>query len=238
MMSKIKESKRVTVTENVEKFMGMAKTTGAFTEHQAKQILNDSEYEQMKRLGMFNTSTVRVKRATLKDLYASKAISKEIFERETKAQIPSISISTCSQKGRRFADKALGIKDMHSSNSKVHDVKLTCKYLTLTDEEKASAKSEAEIRKELRSAIENMKKNDNERYEALKSKYEERLEGFTKRFEDELEKGSPADFAYIESGSTTYTGYEVVTRHYKEYDIQLKQFSMEIMGYGYQEARI
>lgn len=237
-MSKIKESKRVTVTDNVEKFMHMSKITGAFTEHQAKQILNDSEYDEMKRLGMFNTSIVRVKRATLKELYASKAISKEVFEREMKAQVPTVSISTCSGKGRRFADKVLGIKDMHSSNSKVHDVKLTCKYLTLTDEEKASAKSEAEIRKELRSAIENMKKNDNERYEALKSKYENRLEGFTKRFEDELEKGSPSDFAYTPSGSTTYTGYEVVTRHYKDYDITLKEFSMEVLGYGYEEARI
>ena len=58
-----------------------------------------------------------------------------------------------SPKGRRFADKVFEIKDMHTSTTAFHDIKIFSKTLTLSKTELESAKTESQIRKELKTRL-------------------------------------------------------------------------------------
>lgn len=233
-----KKPKTITIDDNVKKFGKMAQIGGAFTERQAKEHLTDYQFDEFKRLNMLRYSDVRVSKKQLFKLADEGAISKSELYEKLKEKVPTVRIHSFSDKGRRFEDKALGLQHAHHSNSKLHDVFLTAKHNSLSEEEQASAKPEWEIRQELRNALDDMRKNDPERLESLLDKYEERLEGFRDRFEQEGGYASPVDMVYYSVKTETYVSYEVVTKHYKEFDIQCKEFCCEVLEYHYESVRI
>lgn len=223
--------------EGIQRALKMAQICGAFTETQIKNYVSDYHHDELRRLGHIKTSNVRIKRATLKQMYAEGAITKEEYEIANAKKIPSITVETITPKCRRLCDKHLGLKDCHHSNSKLHDVLLTCKFQKLTEEEQASAIPEAQVRRELREAIDDMKKNDPERFQEILDKYEERLEGFIERFESEGGYASPTDFAYT-SSTGMVMGAEVVTNGYSEFSICCKEFACDVLGYTYEEMKL
>lgn len=230
--------RRITIDDNVKSFGKMVQIGGAFTKQQAKEHLNDYQFSEFERLKMLKFSDVRVNKKQLRKLANEGAISKSELYEKLKEKVPTIRIYSLSDKGRRFEDKALGLKHAHYSNSKLHDVFLTAKHNSLSEEEQASARPEGEIREELRNALDDMRKNDPEKLESLLDKYEERLEGFRDKFEAEGGYASPADMVYYSVKTETYVSCEILSRHYKEFDIQCKEFCCEVLDYTYESVRI
>lgn len=231
------KTKTITIDENIERAMKMSQICGAFTETQIKNYVSDYQHDELRRLGHIKTSNVRIKRSTLKQMYKEGAITKEEYEIANAKKIPSITVETITPKCRRLCDKHLGLKDCHHSNSKLHDVLLTCKFQKLTEEEQASAIPEKQVKRNLIEAIDDMKKNDPERFEEISNTYEEKLEGFIERFESEGGYASPTDFAYTASTGTTM-GMEVVTNQYSEFSICCKEFACDVLGYTYEEMKL
>lgn len=233
-----KKPKTITIDENVMTFGKMVQVGGSFTERQAKEHLNDYQFSEFQRLKMLKFSDVRVSKKQLFKLADQGVISKTELYQKLKEKVPTIRVYSMSDKGRRFEDKALGLKYAHHSNSKIHDVFLSAKHNSLGAEAQASAKPEGEIRQELRTILDDMRKNKSEKLEQILNKYEEKLEGFIEKFEKDGGYASPVDMAYYDHKAQTYVGYEVITRHYKAFDIACKEFCSEILSYGYEDVRI
>lgn len=233
-----KKPKTITIDDGVRSFGKMAQVGGAFTERQAKEHLTDYQFDEFKRLNMLRYSDVRVSKKQLFKLADENAISKTELYEKLKEKVPTIRIHSFSDKGRRFEDKALGLKHAHHSNSKLHDVFLSAKHNSLSAEAQASAKPEGEIRAELRTAINDLRKNNPERLEEILNRCEDRLEGFIEKFEKEGGYASPVDMAYYSSSTESYVSYEVVTRHYKSYDIVCKEFCSEVLNYQHEVYRV
>lgn len=233
-----KKPKTITIDDSVCDFGKMVQICGAFTERQAKEHLSDYQFSEFKRLNMLRYSDVRVTKKQLHQLAKENIISKDELYSKLKEKVPTIRIHSFSEKGRRFEDKVLGLKNAHHSNSKLHDVFLAAKHNSLTPEERASAKPEAEVRNEFKSVYANLKKNDPERLEEILNRCDEKLEGFREKFEAEGCLGSPVDMAYYSNSTESYVSYEVITRHYKSYDIVCKELCSEVLGYGHEVVRI
>lgn len=233
-----KKPKTITIDDNVRSFGKMVQIGGAFTERQAKEHLTDHQFAEFKRLNMLRFSDVRVSKKQLFKLAEQGVISKTELYQKLKEKVPTVRVHSFSEKGRRFEDKALGLKHAHHSNSKLHDVFLSAKHNSLSPDVQASAKPEGEIREELRAKINDLRKNEPERLEEILNRCEEKLEGFIEKFEREGGYASPVDFAYYHTQSQSYVGYEVITRHYKSYDIVCKEFCCEVLSYGYEAVRI
>ena len=233
-----KKPKTITIDDNVKSFGKMVQVGGAFTDRQAKQHLTDYQFDEFKRLNMLRYSDVRVTKKQLHQMSKENIISKDDLYKKLKEKVPTVRIYSFSDKGRRFEDKVLGLKNAHHSNSKLHDVFLTAKHNSLTPEERASAKPEGEVRNEFKFAYANLEKNEPERLEEILNRCEEKLEGFREKFEAEGCSGSPVDMAYYDTQSQSYVSYEVVTRHYKSYDIVCKELCSEVLGYGHEAVRV
>ena len=233
-----KKPKTITIDDNVRKFGKMVQVGGAFTERQAKEHLTDYQFDEFKRLNMLKYSDVRVNKKQLFKLANEGAISKSEFYAKLKEKVPTVRIHSFSEKGRRFEDKALGLKHAHHSNSKLHDVFLTAKHNSLSEEEQASAKPEGEIRAELRVKIDDLRKNDPDKLEEILNKYEEKIEGFIEKFEQEGGYSSPVDMAYYDAKKQSYMSYEVITRHYKAFDIACKEFCSEVLNYEHEVYKV
>lgn len=233
-----KKPTKINIDDNVKSFGKMVQISGAFTERQAKEHLSDYQFDEFKRLSMLRHSDVRVSKKQLFHLEKEGTISKTELYQKLKEKVPTVRIYSYSEKGRRFQDKALGFKHTHHSNSKLHDVFLSAKHNSLSPEIQATAKSEGEIREELKEKIKDLRKNEPERLQEILNKYEEKLEGFIAKFEKEGGYASPTDMAYYDVQTQTYVSYEVVTRHYKAFDIACKEFCSEVLNYGYEDVRI
>ena len=187
---------------------------------------------------MLRYSDVRVSKKQLFKLADQGAISKTELYQKLKEKVPTVRVHSFSEKGRRFEDKALGLKYAHHSNSKLHDVFLSAKHNSLGAEAQASAKPEGEIRAELRAKIDDLRKNDPDKLEEILNKYEEKLKGFIENFEKEGGYASPVDMAYYDAQKQSYVSYEVITRHYKAFDIACKEFCSEVLNYEYEDVRV
>lgn len=240
MTKKNNKPKTLTISDGIKSFAKMNQICGAFTEKQAKQHLTNHEYNECKRLGMFgNTKNVRVGKKQLFVLRDQGVISNKELYSKLKEPHPTVAITKPSPKFRRFCDKALGIKDMHHSNSSgLHDVMLTAKFNQLPPEIQASAKPEAELKRELKERIDDLRKNDPDHLESILDKFEQQLEGFKDRFESEGGYSSPCDMAYYNPTTQSYTCYESITRNYSSYDVLCKELSAELQEYTYESIRI
>ena len=156
--------RRITIDDNVISFGKMAQIGGAFTERQAKQYLSDYQFSEFQRLNMLKFSDVRVTKDQLFKLAENNVISQEDLCSKMKDKVINVRIYSLSDKGRRFESKALGLDHAHYSNSKYHDVFLTAKFNSLTPEQRMSAKPEGQVREELREKIDDMRKNEPERF--------------------------------------------------------------------------
>lgn len=230
--------KRITIDERVQDFGKMVQIGGAFTERQAKEHLSDYQFSEFQRLNMLKFSDVRVTKDQLFKLTENNIISQEELCAKMKDKVINVRIYSLSDKGRRFESKALGLEHAHYSNSKYHDVFLTAKFNELSHDERMSAKPEGQVREELRKKIDDMRKNEPEKFQEILNKYEEKLEGFIEKFESDGGYGSPVDFSYTSCNSSQTMGYEIVTKDYKAFSICYKELCCDVLGYEYEDRRV
>ncbi len=229
----IKKSKQTPINENTERFLKFLQMSGTCTETQARHYLSENEFETFRRNGMFKSSSVRIKREQLKKLGEVGALSKDEVDSELKAQIPQVEVFKISDKCRRFAKNHFNIRDMYTSNSKIHDVVLGAKVIELQEKGLTEGyQQESVTREELKTAMQDWKENRQEEFKELLNEYEEKCPGFIEKFENENPYGSTPDFCYRnEQGQMV--AYEITTINYDHYTKCLKEFSTTILGYEY-----
>ena len=125
------------------------------------------------------------------------------FEKDTKI---SENIYRLTDKGQKFIERELGIKWFYRSSSAAHDLALASKYLSLSDKERDTWKTEAEIRDIFKETLDSMI--DNERFEEIEKMLAEH-------------QISPTDAYYI-SNQGESMGVEIVTSSYGNSEIQAK----------------
>ena len=228
------------INENMEKFFRHIQLGGTCTLDQAKLFLNDKQIEELRAEGIFKEKSHPLMRSTLRQLHKDGAITDETFEKINAKKIPNINTISMSPKGRRFADKVFGIKDMHTSTTAFHDIKIFSKTLALSKTELESAKTESQMRKELKNTIRDFRNNPETRdiYRAKMDEMNERFDNFEKHFMKKCEYGSPSDMAYKSDKTGRYVAYEVVTVHYSAFEKAVKEFSAWVQDYVYEEEAI
>lgn len=228
------------INENMENFFKIIQLGGSCTLDQAKQFLNDKQIEELRAEGIFKEKSHPLKRSTLRQLRDDGAVTDKTFEKINAQKIPNINVISLTRKGRNFANKVFGFKDMHTSTTAFHDIKITSKAMTLSKKELESAKTESQIRKELKNTIRDFRNNPETKdiYRAKMDEMNERFKGFEKKFMEKCEYGSPSDMGYRSDKTGQFVSYEVVTRHYSEFEKAVKEFSAWVQGYTYEEEAI
>lgn len=239
MTKKYDKKKYISINDSLIEFAKMLSATGHCTMSQAKKNLTNHQIDQMNRAGLINFTSVDTSKKRIRELYKNGIIDKETHDKELKSARASVEGISFSKRGRNFCGKHLGLKDMYSApNSLLHNLQLTCKFQTLTKEERDSVKTESQVRKELKAEILNFKKAEPLKYREIQIKYNNKFENFIEIQEKKHEFGSPSDFVYHSSATQTWHSYEVITKSYKEFDIVLKEFSAEILGYNLEMVKV
>lgn len=228
------------INEKMELFFKHMQLGGTCTLDQAKQFLNDKQIEELRAEGIFKEKSHPLMRSTLRQLHKDGAITDKTFEKINSQKIPNINTISISPKGRRFADKVFGLKDMHTSTTAFHDIKIFSKTLTLSKTELESAKTESQIRKELKNTIRDFRNNPETKdiYRAKMDEMNDRFKDFEKHFMKKCEYGSPSDMGYRSDKTGQFVAYEVVTVHYSEFEKAVKEFSAWVQGYSYEQEAI
>lgn len=123
--------------------------------------------------------------------------------------------------GRAFCRRELGLEHVYHAQSPRHDLPLADRYLSLTPEERATWRTEGDLRATLDERIQDM---DPEKSRQLRG---------------ELEDGriSMPDAAYTASDGEEVS-FEVVTDSYGRAEIEAKQNAAVALGTVYQEVRV
>ena len=228
------------INEKMELFFKHIQLGGSCTLDQAKLFLNDKQIEELRAEGIFKEKSHPLMRSTLRQLHKDGAITDKTFEKINTQKIPNVNVISISPKGRRFADKVFEIKDMHTSTTAFHDIKIFSKTLTLSKTELESAKTESQIRKELKNTIRDFRNNPETKaiYKAKMEEMNDRFKDFEKHFMKKCEYGSPSDMGYRSDATGQFVAYEVVTVHYSEFEKAVKEFSAWVQGYTYEQEVI
>lgn len=127
------------------------------------------------------------------------------------------------KQGRDFVAKEYGFKDHYHAQSLNHDLKLADKYLSLTEQERETWKTETQLRNEFEEKLNQLYKVDYERYNEIR---------------EQLEQGkiSMTDCSYI-SEKGIEIAYEIITNSYGQQEIEAKEKFVEIMKLEYEAER-
>jgi len=127
-------------------------------------------------------------------------VSKHIYYEHKQKQ--SITLYSLTEKGKKLCQKEMGAKYFYKSSSPRHDLEVTEKYMSLSQEQRNTWITEGELR---------------ERVISMDPKYEQRL------LDREI---SPTDGAYVVrdgTGLERFITYEVVTSAYGRQEIRAKE---------------
>lgn len=119
-------------------------------------------------------------------------------------------------KGLKSAKRDLELDSFYRGNKLAHDLKMSSKISELSDSERYTLKTESELRKEFKSHVDELKEGNLVRALELSERYSNR-------------EISIPDFSYT-TELQEVIHYEVVTRNYRDSDIQAKYEYVEAMG--------
>ena len=120
-------------------------------------------------------------------------------------------------KGRDLCRRELSIDHIYSAQNPAHDLPLTTRYLSLTEHERATWKTESECRDIFTEYIQQLRdQGEEERAQELWDKYQDG-------------RISMPDAVYTRSDGVTIA-YEVITNHYGEAEISAKEEAAEVLG--------
>jgi len=127
--------------------------------------------------------------------------------------------------GQRFAKKYMGLSNFYKSNSLRHDIKLSEKYMNLSDEQRASWVREKDLMEMAQKEIDRLKNSDDRDEKVKGDKLQENLNN---------KKISSVDGAYFvtiqETNQVVLHFLEVTTTNYGEVEIAAKEAFVTILG--------
>ncbi|MGL4991300.1 MAG: hypothetical protein ACRC57_09120 [Sarcina sp.] len=162
-----------------------------------------------------------IRESELKNFIADKRISnyvkdnlviKEVFNKNNGEQLVAYKLT---KEGKQLLEREWGVKNHYNAQSINHDLGISNKYFSLTEDQRETWKTETELRQEFEEKLQEIKISDYERYEEINKMLEEKLI-------------STPDCSYeIEAGVEEI--FEVITNSYSEIQIQSKINFIEIM---------
>ncbi|HBH3439847.1 hypothetical protein PR262_08485 [Clostridioides difficile] len=138
-------------------------------------------------------------------------VTREVLNKNNGEQIEGYKLTA---KGRDFIEKEWGIRNNYIAQSINHDIGIANKYFSLTEEERASWKTETELKLEFHERLNDLRVNDYEKYKEVNKMIEDRLISVT-------------DCSYIKEGVEIY--FEIITNSYGQAEIQAKERFIEFM---------
>ncbi|MGL4913980.1 MAG: hypothetical protein ACRC3Y_16280 [Romboutsia sp.] len=162
-----------------------------------------------------------VRESELKNFIADKRISnylkdnlvtKEVFNKNNGEQLVAYKLT---KEGKQLLEREWGVKNHYNAQSINHDLGISNKYFSLTEDQRETWKTETELRQEFEEKLQEIKISDYERYEEINKMLEEKL------------ISTPDCFYEIEAGIEEI--FEVITNSYSEIQIQSKINFIEIM---------
>lgn len=158
----------------------------------------------------------------IKNYIRDNLITKEVFNKNNGEQIVAYKLTT---QGRELLEKEWNVKNHYIAQSVPHDLGISNKYFSLTENEKESWKTETEIRQEFRDRLEELRTSNISRYREISELLEHK-------------QISAPDCAYsLEKGTEVY--FEVMTNSYGEQEIEAKEKFVEFMNIkSYETERV
>lgn len=163
-----------------------------------------------------------VKESQLKNFVADKRISnyvkdnlvtKEVFNKNNGEQLVSYKLT---KEGKNLLEKEWGVKNHYNAQSINHDLGISNKYFSLSDEQRETWKTETELRQAFEERLEEIKIENFVRYEEI-----------NKMLEDKLI--STPDCLY-ENEIGIEVCFEVTTNSYGKVEIEAKENFVGIMN--------
>lgn len=150
-------------------------------------------------------------------------VTKEVFNKNTGEQLIAYKLT---KQGKQLLEREWGVKNHYNSQSVNHDLGISDKYFSLSEQERETWKTETELRQEFEEKLQEIKIIDYERYEEINKMLEEKLI-------------STPDGAYVDKETGIETYFEVITNSYGQTEIEAKERFVEIMNIkAYETARV
>lgn len=173
-----------------------------------------------------------VRESELKNFIADKRINnylkdnlvtREVFNKNNGEQLVAYKLT---KDGKKLLERQWGVKSHYNAQSINHDLGISNKYFSLSEDRRETWKTETELRQEFEEKLQEIKIIDYERYKEINKMLEEKLI-------------STPDGAYVDRETGIETYFEVITNSYGEEEIQAKERFVEIMNIkSYQTERV
>ena len=147
-------------------------------------------------------------------------IEKEVFNKSNGEKLIGYKLTG---EGRKFVEKNYGFYKHQIAQSLNHDLGISDKYFSLTEQEQSSWRTETELRDQLQEHIDNLRNNEVDRWRELTEMMERR-------------EISVADCSYVQGGVTI--AYEVVTNSYGRAELQTKEEYGNVMNTSIEYGRV
>ncbi|HCQ5550140.1 TPA: hypothetical protein OLX94_001954 [Clostridioides difficile] len=163
-----------------------------------------------------------VRESELKNFIADKRINnyvkdnlvtREVFNKNNGEQLVAYKLT---KEGKKLLEREWGVKNHYNAQSINHDLGISNKYFSLSEDKRETWKTETELRQELEEKLQEIKTIDYERYQEINRMLEEKLI-------------STPDGAYIDKETGIETYFEVITNSYGQTEIEAKERFIEIM---------
>lgn len=140
-------------------------------------------------------------------------VTKESFSKNNGEQLIGYKLTA---DGRKFVEREYGFKYHQIAQSLNHDLGISNRYFSLSQEERDTWKTETQIRQEFEERLEEIRLNDYERYDEINKLIDDR-------------KISIVDCSYVDKESGIENYVEIITNSYGQAEIESKERMVEIM---------
>ncbi|MDM0804696.1 hypothetical protein [Clostridium perfringens] len=147
-------------------------------------------------------------------------VTKEVFNKTNGEQLVGYKLTN---QGRQFVEKNYGFDKHQIAQSLNHDLGISDKYFSLTEQEQSSWQTETQLRNQLQDEIDRLRNSEVDRWHELTEMMEKR-------------EISVADCSYVQGGVTI--AYEVVTNSYGRAELQAKEEYGNVMNISIEYGRV
>ncbi len=147
-------------------------------------------------------------------------VTKEVFNKTNGEQLVGYKLTN---QGRQFVEKNYGFDKHQIAQSLNHDLGISDKYFSLTEQEQSSWQTETQLRNQLQDEIDRLRNSEVDRWRELTEMMEKR-------------EISVPDCSYVQGGVTVT--YEVVTNSYGRAELQAKEEYANVMGTSIEYGRV
>ncbi|MCC0665438.1 hypothetical protein [Clostridioides sp. ZZV15-6597] len=141
-------------------------------------------------------------------------VTKESFSKNNGEQLIGYKLTA---DGRKFVEREYGFKDHQIAQSLNHDLGISNRYFSLSQEERDTWKTETQIKEEFQQRLEEIRDVDYDRFEEINKLLEER-------------QISAVDCSYEEKETGIEVYFEVITNSYGKAELEAKKRFIEIMN--------